>query len=86
VNDCRAERWKGHPLFEGDHEPHAFWYGPGDRYQGHCGGSGGGALPSGGNAIIGPRIGQQKLANELFMRGMIMDGQRMMYPKRWSVR
>jgi hypothetical protein len=79
VNDCRAERWKGHPLFEGDHKPHAFWYGPSDRYQGHCGGSGG-------DIIIGPRIGQQKLANELFMKGSIMDGQRMLHPKRWSAR
>jgi hypothetical protein len=35
---CLATRWKGHPVFDGEHEHHFFKYGPNDMYEGHCAG------------------------------------------------
>jgi hypothetical protein len=36
--ECRADRWKGTPTFQGPHDHHFFTYGPGGMYTGHCAG------------------------------------------------
>ena len=38
--DCLASLYDGIPMYIGAHKSHLFYYGPGEKYTGHCGGRG----------------------------------------------